>query len=434
MKRPLLSLLALGLATGLSAAYAQTQLSFWHAFTDEPRSSWIEDRAAEWSEQNPDFVMNVESKGSYPETLQAVILGARQGDTPNVVQVYEIGSQLALDAGIFTPVGEVEGDFDFSDYIEPVLNYYTIGGQVNSVPFNSSSPILYTNKTLMKQAGLDPENPPATYGEMIDACKKVKASDVKADCFGVSLNGWFFEQWLAEQGADLLNEGNGRDGRATEVNYESDAFKNIANFFKTMNDAGYYTYTGALEDWDGSDAIFTNQQSVFHITSTADLGNITAAAEENGFELGAGLLPMADDAERNGVVIGGASLWLLKDKPAEEQQAALDFVLYMTNTENMVSWHKLTGYYPVRNSSVEALRDEGWFEKDPNYSVAFDQLLDTKVNQATAGALSGNMQEVRTITEETMQRIFQGGAVDAELSRAAEQAAARLAEYNSNFQ
>ena len=146
------------------------------------------------------------------------------------------------------------------------------------------------------------------------------------------------------------------------------------------------------------------------------------------------MLPIADDAERNGVVIGGASLWLMGDKPAEEQQAALDFVLYMTNTENMVSWHKLTGYYPVRTSSVEALEAEGWFEQNPNYRVAFDQLLNTEVNSATAGALSGNMQELRAITEETMQRIFNGAEVDAELERAATLAEARLAEYNSNFQ
>ena len=418
----------------LVSAQAQTQLDFWHAFTDEPRSNWIEERAAEWSEQNPDFVMNVASKGSYPETLQATILGARQGDTPHVVQVYEIGSQLALDAGIFTPVAEVAGDFDLSDYIEPVINYYTIDGQVNSIPFNSSSPILYSNKTLMREAGLDPEDPPETYGEILSACETIEASVVSADCFGVSLNGWFFEQWMAEQGAPLLNNDNGRSGRATEANYTSDAFKNIATFFKELNDAGYYTYTGTLEDWDGSDAIFTNQEAVFHITSTADLGNLTTAAEENGFELGAGLLPIADGAERNGVVIGGASLWLMGDKPAEEQQAALDFVLYMTNTENMVSWHKLTGYYPVRNSSVEALEAEGWFEENPNYRVAFDQLLNTQVNSATAGALSGNMQELRVITEETMQRIFNGAAVDAELERAAELAEARLAEYNSNFQ
>ncbi len=430
MKRTLLSLFAAGLAT----ASAQTPLTFWHAFTDEPRSGWIEERAAEWNAENPDFVMNIESKGSYPETLQATILGARQGDLPHVVQVYEIGSQLALDAGIFTPVSEVEGDFDFSDYIEPVLNYYTIGGQVNSIPFNSSSPVLYTNKTLMAEAGLDPEAPPETYSEVLAACETIAASGVEADCFGVSLNGWFFEQWMAQQNAPLLDSGNGREGRATAVNYESDAFRNIAEFFKTLNDAGYYTYTGGLEDWDGSDAIFADQQAVFHITSTADLGNLTAAAEEAGFEIGAGLLPIADDAERNGVVIGGASLWLTADKPAEEQAAALEFVLYMTNTENMVSWHKLTGYYPVRNSAVEALEAEGWFEEFPNYSVAFDQLLGTQVNPATAGALSGNMQDIRTITEETMQRIFNGGEIDAELARASEQAAARLAEYNANFQ
>jgi sn-glycerol 3-phosphate transport system substrate-binding protein len=430
MKRYLLALSIVGLAS----AQAQTQLDFWHAFTDEPRSNWIAERAAEWSAQNPDFVMNVESKGTYPETLQAAVLGARQGDTPHVVQIYEIGSQLALDAGIFTPVAEVSGDFDFSDYIEPVLNYYTIGGQVNSVPFNSSSPILYTNKTLMEQAGLDPENPPETYGEVMAACETVSASGISAKCFGVSLNGWFFEQWLAQQNAPLLNNDNGRSGRATEANLTSDAFKTVATFLKDLNDAGYYSYTGQFEDWTGSDALFTNQEVVFHITSTADLGNLTAAAEENGFDVGAGLLPIPDGAERNGVVIGGASLWLMGDKPAEEQRAALDFVLYMTNTENMVSWHKLTGYYPVRTSSVEALRAEGWFDEFPNYSVAFNQLTQTQVNNATAGALSGTMQEIRTIVEETMQRIFSGAEVDAELERAATQAEARLAEYNSNFQ
>lgn len=430
MKRSLLTVAFLALAS----AQAQTPLYFWHAFTDEPRSGWIADRAAEWNEQNPDYVMNTESKGSYPETLQAAVLGARQGDTPHLVQVYEIGSQAALDTGIFTPVGEVAGDFDFSDYIQPVLNYYTIQDQVNSIPFNSSSPVLYFNKNLMTEAGLDPENPPETFGEVLDACEAIAASSVTAKCFGVSLNGWFFEQWQAEQGAAWLNNDNGRSDRATEADLTSDAFKNSVTFLKELNDAGYFTYTGGLEDWDGSDAIFTNQQGVFHITSTADVGNITAAAEENGFEVGTGLLPIPDGAERNGTVIGGASVWLVGDKPAEEQAAALDFALYMTNTENMVSWHKLTGYYPVRTSAVDALTEEGWFEENPNFSAAFDQLQQTQVNNATAGALGGTMQEIRTIVEETVQRVFQGGDVDAELERAESQANARLEAYNSNFQ
>ncbi|ADI13724.1 ABC transporter substrate-binding protein [Truepera radiovictrix] len=426
--------LALGLgAAALGVAHAQTQLDFWHAFSDAPRSNWIAERAAEWSEMNPEYVMNTTSQGSYAETLQATILGARQGDTPHVVMIYEIGSQLALDAGIFVPVAEVEGAFDLSDYIEPVINYYTINGQVNSIPFNSSSPILYFNRDLMEEAGLDPENPPETFGELLAACEAVEAAGLSASCFGMSLNGWFFEQWMAQQGEPLLNNDNGRSARATEINLTSEAFVRVAEFMKEMNDRGFYTYTGRLEDWDGSDAIFANQEVVFHITSTADLANLSAAAEENGFELGAGLMPIPDGVERNGVVIGGASLWLLADKPTEEQQAALDFVLYMTNTENMVDWHKATGYYPVRTSAVEALEAEGWFDERPTYRVAFDQLLNTRVSPATAGGLMGNFQELRTIVAETMQRIFNGADVQAELERAKTQAEARLAEYNSNF-
>jgi sn-glycerol 3-phosphate transport system substrate-binding protein len=118
-----------------------TEIYFWHAFSDQPRSSWIEDRAAEFNEMQSDYEVIVERKGSYRETLQAAVLAARQGDPPHAAQIFEIGSQLALDSGIFKPIGEI-GQFEADDYIEPVLNYYTIEGQVNSIPFTSSSPIL----------------------------------------------------------------------------------------------------------------------------------------------------------------------------------------------------------------------------------------------------------------------------------------------------
>ena len=312
---------------GLAAA--QTEIEFWHAFGDEARSGWIEERAAEWSEQNPDFEVVVESRGSYRDTLNAAVLAARQGEPPHIVQIFEVGSQQALDSGLFEPVGAIPGSFDTSDYIEPVLNYYTINGQVNSIPFNSSSPILYTNRDLMREAGLDPDSPPQTYGEILEACEAAEAAGVDANCIGFNLHSWFFEQWMAEQGALLANNDNGRDGRATEVLLTSDAAKNIVNWIKTLNDNGYYTYTGTLEDWSGSDAIFTEGRAMFHITSTGDVGNIIAAA--SGFEVGTGVLPIADDAERNGVVIGGTSVWIMQGHPEEELAATRDFLLYMTN-------------------------------------------------------------------------------------------------------
>ncbi|HET9026708.1 MAG TPA: extracellular solute-binding protein [Trueperaceae bacterium] len=433
MKRVIFAIVTLA---SLSFVLAQTQIEFWYAFSDANRSGWIQDRMTEFNAQLAEdgrpYVMVGERKGSYPETQQAAVLAARQGNPPHLVQLYEVGSQIAVDSGIFIPVGEL-GEFDTSDYIAPVLNYYTIDGQVNSIPFNSSSPITYANKTLMDAAGVT--TVPLTYSEMLAACDAAAAagvltSDVK--CFGVSLNGWFVEQWVAEQGATLVNNDNGRAGRATEVLLTSEAVTNVFNWWKAMNDKGYYTYTGKLEDWDGSDAIFTNGKVMFHITSTADLVNITNAVGDK-FELVTGMLPIQDGVTRNGVVIGGASVWIVRDHPMEELLVARDFVLYMTNAENMVSWHKATGYYPVRISSVQLLRDEGWFTEFPNASTAFDQLLDTIPNSATAGALMGTFQATRTIVEQAVQKVLAGATVESALEEAKRLADAALAEYNANF-
>jgi len=210
----------------LTVATAQTTLEFWYGFSDAARSGWINDRIAEFNvqleAQGLDYEMVGERKGSYRETLQAAVLAARQGNPPHLVQLFEVGSQLATDSGIFKPIGEV-GGLDVDAYIEPVINYYTIQGSVNSIPFNSSSPILYANQQLMEEAGLDPETLPATFGELLGACEVIENSSVEANCITFPLHSWMFEQWVAEQGAPLVNNGNGRDARATEVLLDSDA-------------------------------------------------------------------------------------------------------------------------------------------------------------------------------------------------------------------
>ena len=427
----MLTLALLG-TTATQIASAQTTVEFWHSFGDAKRSGWIQARADEYNKTHSGVKVVPSYKGSYNDSLQATILAARQGKAPALVQIFEVGSQLALDSGAFQPVSSVK-NVDFSDYIKPVINYYTIGGKVNSLPFNSSSPVLYFNQDLMKKAGLDPKQPPTTYGGLIKACQKIEAANLDTTCFGMSLNGWFIEQWMAQQGAPLLNNGNGRQGRATATNLDSKAAKNIFTFFKTMQDRKYYTYTGKLEDWDGSDAIFTNQKSVFHITSTADIGNIRDAAKKAGFSVGVGVLPIADGSKRNGVVIGGASLWISKGISKPQAEGALDFALYMTNTQNMAEWHKLTGYYPVRQSSIELLRKQGWFTQTPLQLVAFNQLTRTVPSAATAGGLNGAAIQTRKIMEEGVQKVLAGQNVDAALKETKARADAALAEYNANF-
>lgn len=430
MQKKMLVFLSLTLAS--SALAEPLTVEFWHIFGDAKRKGWIEQKAAEFNAKNPDIKVTAVVKGNYNENLQAAILAGRQGKPPALVQIFEVGSQLALDSGVFQPVGSVEKT-DYSDYLKPVVDYYTIGGKVNSLPFNSSSPVLYANRDLLKKVGLSETALPQTYNALMRTCAKVKTALPDIKCITFSASSWYFEQWMAEQGTTLVNNNNGRTARATESNLDSPAARNIFTFIKKLNDGGYYTYTGKLDDGAGSGAIFTGQKSVFLINSTADLGNQLDAAKQGGYRLGVGLLPIQDGSARNGVVIGGASLWIAKGIPDNVADAARSFALFMTNTANMKEWHKLTGYYPVRTSSVNELRKEGWLDSAAPQTVAFRQLLNTKAGPATAGALFGGMLPTRQVIQEGIQKVLQGQDVDSVAKDTKARVDKVIADYNKSL-
>ena len=425
-------LIALSFAFIFVASAQNINVEFWHTFGDAKRGDWIQARADEYNKAHPGMKVVPVYKGISDETLQATVLAARQGQAPALVQVDGTSSQLALDSGIFQPVSGIK-EVDFADYIKPVVSYYTIGGKVNSLPFNSSSPVLYFNKDLMTKAGLNPKSPPTTFNAILKACATFDAAKLGMKCVALTPYSWLFEQWMSEQNAQLLNNGNGRQSRATASNVDTEAGRKIFGFYKDLNDKGYLTNTGKLADTVGTNAIFGNQKALMTINSTAGLGNLLDAAKQNGFQMGVGVLPIPDGSKRNGLVIGGASLWVAKSAPKPEAETALDFALFMTNTENMASWHKLTGYYPVRTSSVNLLRRQGWFSSNPLQIVAFNQLLSTKPNIANAGALTGANIQMRTIIEQNIQKVLSGQDVDEVAKTANEQINAALLEYNKNF-
>lgn len=131
---------------------------------------------------------------------------------------------------------------------------------------------------------------------------------------------------------------------------------------------------------------------------------------------------------------GGASLWLPKGHPEAVNQATKEFLLWFTNTENEVRWHKGTGYFPVRKSAVDVLEVQHWFEKNPAYRAAFDQLLRTKPTRATQGALLGMFPELRTIVTDAVQKIFSGTDVQTALQEADKRADSALKKYNRQMQ
>ncbi|WP_457755644.1 ABC transporter substrate-binding protein [Thermodesulfatator indicus] len=437
MKKTLGALiLLLIMAINLKICYAaeKIKITFWHAMGGS-RAAFINRMVEDFNYTHPGIEVKAEYKGSYRDTLNSAILAYKQGNAPHIVQIFEVGTQLALDSHIFMPFQDTIKPTDYAlldDFIKPVANYYRIKGKFNSVPFNSSNPILYYNKTMFKKAGLDPENPPKTFNEVIKACKKLKKAGAKY-CITWPLHSWFVEQWVAEQGALLANNENGRKARATDIYINSEAMKKIMKWWKILYDKGYYAYSGKPEDWDGANNLFISGQAPMLITSTSDVTILENAAFEHGFKLGTAFIPIPDGTERNGVVVGGASLWLTKGHSKKEIEAAKEFLLWFTNTENEVRWHKGTGYFPVRESAVNVLKFEKWFDKHPAYKAAFDQLLQTKVNRATQGALIGNFPEIRTIIEEAIQEILAGKPINYVLNEADKKADNALKRYNDSI-
>lgn len=417
-----------------ATAFAEpVKVTLWHSMGGDIKNV-MDGLIEEFNSIQSDVLVQPIYRGTYPEVLNASIAAARAGTAPTLVQIYEVGSLAAIDSGVFVPLDEYlsPDDVDWSDYMDAVFNYYQVAGRQWSMPFNSSSAILYINADLFRKAGLDPYNPPSTFSEIIAASEQIIKSG--AAPYGITwpLHTWFVEQWMAEQGAPLVNNDNGRGARPTTINTDSEAMHRIYSWWKQLYDEKLWINAG-VEDWDQANALFMGQQVAMEITSTSDVTFLTQAGKEAGFEVICAQLPVPDDVPRVGVVPGGASIWMVANTPQVELEAAKKFLIWMSSPEQQVKWHKGTGYFPIRKSSVALLEEEGWFKENPNFEVALKQVLDTQVSIGTRGALIGRFQEVRDILEEAFQKVMGGSTVEAALKEAKTKIERSFADYNSLF-
>jgi sn-glycerol 3-phosphate transport system substrate-binding protein len=409
-------------------------LTFWHGLGGDNEVYIAEELAGRYSEQTEGVVVHAINRGSYEETLDATILAAGTAAAPHVVQLYEIGTRMARDTGVFVPIHEVdtEGLLQVDDYIEAVAEYYTDEtGGFFSAPWNSSSPILYYDATRFEEAGLDPDNPPETYSEVIEACDVLLAETELDACYGMPIHAWFIEQSIAQQGELLADNGNGRDGRATEVRLDSEAATTVLEWWQLMDAEGYWLNNGEREDWDDPRTLMADGQVAMAVDSTAAVARYDQMLADDGRELRTGFMPIPDGVERNGVVIGGASLYIVDGHSDEEIQAALEFVNWMSEPEQDVDWHQFTGYYPIRTDTREQLAADGWFDEAPNFLTAVEQLEATEVNAATRGALLGPFPQIRSIILDAVEdALFSGADAGDALGNVKPTADSVLQEYN----
>lgn len=410
----LVMMLALVAPGAVTVAQEKTKIDVWIAFQDY-RWDWTKDVAARFNEMFPQYEVVVTGGYSYETVFAQVAVAAEQGQLPAVVQFFEAGTQDARDSGLFKPIADALGDrteinglpVDFDDFVEPVRAYYTLDGKWTSMPWNTSSAIMFSNMNYLRAAGW--EKPPATWNEVEAACEAIMALDNPPEyCFTWPNHGWFFEQWLAQQDALYVNNGNGREARATEAVFNSEAGVAILQWLDDLYNKGYLYYSGAQggESWSTVDQAYSTQQVAMAAYSSSDTTLYTQMGIEGGFETVASFLPYNDDTGWTGNLIGGATLWLADGLDPEVEEGALTFLVYLTNTENAADWHKITGYIPIRYSAYDLLEAEGWFEQWPNQTVAVQQLAQSKVTPATSGALVGGFPAIRNLVTAAIDRVL----------------------------
>ena len=404
----------------------KTTISFWHSMGGVNGQA-IDTLVQKFNDENEyGITVEAEYQGSYDDALNKLKSAQIGNMGADLVQVYEIGTRFMIESGWIVPMQSmVNADEYDTSVLEPNLAaYYTIDDMLYSMPFNSSTPLMYYNKDMFDAAGIT-EIP-----DSLEAIAQIgdKLLDSGAqEVMSLGIYGWFFEQFIGKQGLEYANNGNGRTEAATAVAFdENGAAANILNEWKNLYDLGYAPNVG--KGGDAGLADFSAGKSAITLGSTASLKQILQDVDGK-FEVGTAYFPKVKSTDEGGVSIGGASLWALDNNDPKKLRATWEFVKFLISPESQAFWNAETGYFPV---NVDA-HDEDVFkeniEKYPQFQTAIDQLHDSAPQYA--GALLSVFSEARAIVESEIESMLNGNeAVDEAVDSMASQINSAIEEYN----
>lgn len=442
-KKVIASMLALSMIAGTSSAVFAaenttaemadasevdgTTISFWHSMGGVNGEA-LDTLVKQFNEENEyGITVDAQYQGEYDDSLNKLKSAQIGNMGADLVQVYEIGTRFMIDSGWIVPMQEmIDGDgYDLSQ-IEPNLAaYYTIDNELYSMPFNSSTPILYYNKDMFEKAGIT-EVPDSLEG-IGEIGQQLLDNGGAGEAMSMGIYGWFFEQLISKQGLEYANNGNGRKEAATAVAFdENGAAKNILTVWKDLNDKGFAPIVG--KGGDAGLADFSAGKSAITLGSTASLKQILQ--DVNGkFEVGTAYFPKVSSSDEGGVSIGGASLWALDNQDPKKLRVTWEFIKFLISPESQAYWNAQTGYFPV----TVAAQEEETFKQNvaeyPQFQTAIDQLHDSAPEYA--GALLSVFPEARAIVESEIESLLNGNEdVDAAVKNMTESINGAIEEYN----
>jgi len=426
--------------TGTAAPSGGTvEITLWHTEVASNLNN-IQALARRFNESQNEVKVKLGYQGTSEDNIAKLVASAQGGELPTIAQVDEVFAQRVIDTKAFRPIQDFidAENYDLSDFDPKTVKYYTVDGTLWAMPISIAVPLLYYNKIPFREAGLDPEKPPTDLNEVMEASRLMVKRDSHGNVmragFALDVAAWYTEVALAEHGDVYLNNENGRAGRATQVEFNGPTGQALFQWWHDMIKEGLAINVGVNPS--GADNLLPlgSGQTVMTWSSSAALRSVVDVLEggltQTPVELGIAGAPGVPGGTRYTATYS-RSLWITKDRPQAEQEAAWKFIKWLMEPEQQAEWFAGSGYLPVRKSSYALPAAQEIMAKYPGFRVAKDIFLASPVTPATLGPLLGPFEEVRLTVRRALEEIvLQDRDPKEALDAAAEEANQVLQEYN----
>ena len=390
-------------------ALAVIEIQWWHAMGGRLGEKVKEITQGFNSKQSKYKLIQV-YKGNYADTMTAGIAAFRSNKQPHFMQVFEVGTATMMAAkGAIYPVYKLMDDtgepFDSNAYLSTVTGYYTSSeGKMLSMPFNSSTPVLFYNEEAFKKAGLDVNKPPKTWPEVATYARKMIKAGYKCG-FSTAWISWIhLENLTAWHNVPVGTKSNGFDGLDTKYVLNGPAQVKHIQQLADWQKEKIFVYGGRR---NLGNAKFSSGECAMYTESSAGYAGFKKAAK---FKFRTSMLPYWPDqagAPQN-TIIGGASLWVLRGHSPKEYAGVAKFFSYLSSPAVQADWHQFTGYLPITHDAYTMTKGQGFYEKNPGMETALKQMTLNKPTNNSRGLRFGSFLQMRGFVYNELEAIFNG--------------------------
>jgi sn-glycerol 3-phosphate transport system substrate-binding protein len=419
-----------------SPAGGTVSIDLWHSET-AANADTLERLASEFNSSQDEVKVRLIYQGTDEELLAKLMTSLGSGQVPAIALPAEVDAQKMIDSGAVAPVQDFidrEG-YDLSDVDEKAIQYYTSQDKLWAMPFCSGTALLYYNKVVFREVGLDPEKPPKDLEEVRQYSEKILKRDASGNVVrsGIALDikPWM-ENILVEHDDLLADNNNGRDGRATKVLFDNETGRWYFQWWRDMVDEGLAFNIGRNPAFADGLLAMASDRAAMTISYSAALRSVVDALEAGveGLEIGVGALPGVPGGVGT-TFLHGRALFILNLRPEEEQEAAWKFIKWLVEPEQQAEWFAGSGYLPVSHAALDLPAATDVIAQYPLYQVPLDLYLKVPATPAALGVLLGPIRQVREALHQGIEAMLSGAKdPDQALEDAAEESNRIIEEYN----